>query len=592
MAEASRSHEGAGEVVESREGFESGLGYKGSQGGRILKLQKRIWFVLMLAVVLVGVVFAVAACGGDEEEATTTTAAPANQPVSGGTFVDYIDEPAFIDPFNLQESEGTQVGNCLFDSLAKFDYATEELQPAAAESWDVSADAKVFTYHLRQGATFHDGTPVKAADFKYAFERICTPANESEIAYHLAPVVGYDEMQAGTATELAGVKVIDDYTLEITLQYSFGDFEYVMGHPAFAPVPKAVVEADPAAYADKPIGNGPFMMAEPWAHDQYIKVVRYDGYYGDKPYLDGVEFRILKDQDTAWLEFQAGNIDFMKSVPSAQADSAKTTYGISDDGLTVSPGKQYLNGPELSIYYILINNKDETLKDPLVRQALSLAINRQAISDTVYQGVRVPATSIIPEGINGYEVGAWQYSKYDVEAAKAKLAEAGYPNGEGLPEIVISFNSGVGHEDVMALVQADFTAIGVKTKLDGQEWAQYLDKLQAGEYMVGRLGWIADYPIIDNFLYPLFTPGGDDMSFYEDPAVTQALMDARATADTAARITKYQAIVKTIGDASPVIPIVIYRHASVGSDRVRDLVYSPQGLLNLEKCWIAPATAQ
>jgi len=556
-----------------------------------LKIRKT-WIVLALALALVVALGVLAGCGKEEVTTTTTAAPPADQPVSGGTVNIYINEPAFIDPVNLQESEGTKVGDMLFDSLAKFDPITSKLLPSAAESWSANADATVWTFKLRAGAKFSDGTPVTAADFKYAWERICNPANESEVSYHLAPVKGYQEMQDGKATELVGVKAVDDLTLEVTLTYAFGDFEYVVGHPALAPVPKAAVDKDPKAFADMPVGNGPFKMAEPWAHDQYVKVVRNDNYYGDKPYIDGVDFKILADEGAAWLEFKAGTIDFDESVPSESRAEAIATYGESADGLTVSPGKQFLGGPELSIYYILMNNKDELLKNPVLRQALSLAINRQAISDTVYGGVRVPATSIIPEGIAGYQEGAWQYSKYDVEAAKAKLAEAGYPAGKGLPEITISFNSGSGHEDVMALVQADWAAIGVTAKLDGQEWAQYLDKLQAGEYMVGRLGWIADYPIIDNFLFPLFTPGGDDMSFFEDPAVTASLMEARKTVNTDERIAKYQTIVKTIGDAAPVIPIVIYRHHAVGSDRVHGLVYTPQGLLTLDKCWIKPAAAK
>ncbi len=542
---------------------------------------------MILGLVLVVALGVVAVGCGEEEVTTTTTAAPpVDQPVSGGTLSVYISEPAFIDPVNLQESEGTKVGDALFDSLAKFDPITGKLLPAAAESWSANADGTVWTFKLRANGKFSDGTPVTAADFKYAWERICNPVNESEVSYHLAPVQGYDEMQDATATELSGVKAVDALTLEVTLQYAFGDFEYVVGHPALAPVPKAAVEADAAAFAANPVGNGPFKMLEPWAHDQYIKVVRSDTYYGTPAYVDGIDFKIMADEATAWLEFEAGNLDFNESVPSESRAAAITKYGESEDGLTVSPGKQYLGGPETAIYYMLLNNTDDTLKNPVLRQALSLAINRQAISDTVYGGVRTPASSIIPEGIAGYEPGAWQYSKYDIEAAKAKLAEAGFPEGKGLPEIVISFNSGSGHEDVMSLIASDWAAIGVTAKMDGQEWAQYLDKLQAGEYMAGRLGWIADYPIIDNFLYPLFTPGGDDMSFYEDPAVTAALMDARKTVNTDERIAKYQAVVKTIGDACPVIPIVVYRHHAVGSDRVRDLIYTPNGLLTFDTCWI------
>ncbi len=557
-----------------------------------MKLHKHKWYMLVLALVLVGLLAVVTACGGDDEETTTTgagtdTTVGAGEPTAGGTFNIYISEPAFIDPVNLQESEGTQVGNQLFDSLAKFDYLTGDILPAAAASWEANADASVWTFHLVEGAKFHDGSDVTADDFKYAWERICNPENESEISYHLSAVKGYDAMQEGTATELEGVKVVDEYTLEVTLEYSFGDFEFVVGHPALAPVPQEVVEADPAAFGDKPIGNGPFMMAEPWAHDQYVKVVKFADYYGEAPHADGVNYMIFKDDDTAWLEFQAGNLDFT-TIPSGQVEASKNTYGESEDGLTIAPGKQVVTGAETAVYYLVVNNEDELMSNEALRQALSLAINRQAIVDTIFEGLREPATGIVPWGVAGFVADQWPYAKYDVEAAKAKLAEAGYPDGEGLAEIALSCNSGVGHEDIMALIQADFAAIGVNAKIDAVEWAQYLDKLGNGDFQLGRLGWIADYPIIDNFLFPLFTTGsGDNYAKYSDPAVDQALLDARATVDTDERITKYQEIERTIGETAPVIPIVMYRHGRVGSDRVQNLIFSPQGLLNLEEAWIA-----
>ena len=302
-----------------------------------MKLNRHVWAVMVVAAILVAGLVVVAGCGGSDE--TTTTSAAANQPATGGTLNVYINEPAFIDPVNMQESEGTQVGNAIFDSLVKFDYKTQKLLPAAAESWEPNADASVWTFHLVPGAKFHNGRAVTAADFKYAWERICNPANESEISYHLSVVQGFDEMQAGTATELSGVKAVDDNTLEVTLSYPFGDFEYVVGHPALAPVPKEEVEKDPAAFADMPIGNGPFKMAEPWAHDQFINVVRFDDYYGDKAYVDGVDFKIFKDEETAFLEFKAGNLDFTQ-IPSGQVKAVQAEYGMSDDGLEIVAGNR------------------------------------------------------------------------------------------------------------------------------------------------------------------------------------------------------------------------------------------------------------
>jgi oligopeptide transport system substrate-binding protein len=568
-----------------------------------LERLRKTWLIVLLVAALAATFGLAVGCGGDDE--TTTTAAGGDttessaggtgeEPVVGGTFNYYINEPAFIDPVNVQESEGTKVESNVFDSLTDFDPKTSELIPAAAESWSANEDGSVWTFKLRAGATFHDGSPVTAADFKYAWERICNPDNQSEISYHLSAVQGFDEMQEGTATELSGVVAVDDTTLEVTLAYPFGDFEYVVGHPALAPVPKAAVEADPAAFAEMPVGNGPFMMAEPWAHDQYIKIVRYDGYYGDKAYLDGVDFKIFKDEETAFLEFKAGNLDFT-TIPSGQIEATKAEFGESPDGLEVMPGQQVLLGPETAIYYVFLNNQEalaDGTENPLsnadLRRAVSLAINRQAIADTVYEGTRQPASTIIPEGIAGYEAGAWQYSTYDAEQAKALLETAGYPGGEGLPELKLSFNTGSGHEPVMELVQADLAAIGIKTTLDGQEWAQYLDAMDANQAQMGRLGWIADYPITDNFLYPLFnSESADNHSFYKNPEVDAQIDAARKMTDTDARVAAYQEVTRLIGDDAPVVPIVNYRHRDVGSDRIHGFVYSPQGIPYLAPTWIA-----
>jgi len=515
----------------------------------------------------------------------------------GGTFNFYINEPAFIDPVNLQESEGTQVGQAVFDSLVGFDYLTSEIEPAAAATWEATEEAKVWTFNLVEGATFHNGDPVTAADFKYAWERICNPENESEISYHLASVLGYDAMQAGEATELEGVKAIDDYTLEVTLTESFADFEYVVGHPALAPVPQDAVEngtdvdGTMVAFGEMPIGNGPFMMSEPWAHDQYIKVARNDDYYGTPANIDGVDFRIFADQDTAFLEFQAGNID-MASIPVGQIQSTVEQYGESPDGYTANAGEQTLLGGELAIYYLLMNNTNETLKDPNVRAALSLAVNREQIAEKIFEGTRIPATGIVPPGIVGFQEDGFEYSKYDVEAAKAMLAEAGYPDGEGLPKIALEYNTGSGHEDILALVADDFAAIGIETELLGTEWGEYLDKLTEKTYMVGRLGWIADYPIMDNFLYPIFkSDSGDNYAFYNNATVDSMLEEARQETDGDARVETYREIEKIIGSEAAVIPVVFYRHTRVASDRVMDGVLSPNGLMNFEELYLSDGAA-
>jgi len=550
---------------------------------------------IMLSLVLALAVVGVAGCTSAEEEGEDTEAAEEKM---GGTFNFYISEPAFIDPYNLQESEGTQVGQAVFDSLVAFDYLTSEITPAAAESWETNDDATVWTFHLVEGATFHNGEPVTAADFKYAWERVCNPANESEVSYHLAAVKGYDAMQDGSATELEGVVAVDDLTLEVTLNDSFADFEYVVGHPALAPVLADLVEngveynGETVDFSEMPVGNGPFMMSEPWAHDQYVKVEKFADYYGEEPYIDGVNFSILADQDTAFIAFQAGDLDFVP-IPTGQIQSTVDEYGESPDGYSVNPGTQVSLGAELATYYLLMNNSNEVLSNPQVRAALSLAINREQIVEKVFEGTRIPATGIVPPGIVGFQEDGFQYSKYDPEAAAAMLEEAGYPGGEGLPSITLEYNTGSGHEDILALVKEDLAAIGIESELVGTEWAQYLDKLDQKTYQVGRLGWIADYPIMDNFLYPLFlSDSGDNYAAYNNPEVDTMLEEARRETDPDARVEMYREIETIVGDEAAIIPIVFYRHTRVASDRVNDGVFSPNGLFNFDQVWLAQDGAE
>ena len=545
------------------------------------KLRK--FLALALALALVVTMFGIVGCGGGDE--------PEEEPESdvqkGGTMKFRLGDIAFIDPINLQESEGTQVGSVVFDSLTAFDPLTGELLPAAAESWEPNDDATVWTFNLVQGAKFHNGREVTAKDFKYAWERICNPDNGSEIAYHLEPVKGYQAMQDKTATELEGVKVVDDYTLEVTLEYGWADFEFVVGHPAFAPVPQEEVEKDVEAFGLMPIGNGPFKMVEPWVADQYIKVEKFADYYGDEPNIDAIDFVIISDADTAWLEFQAGNLDFT-DIPVGQIESSVAEYGEAPDGYTINPGEQVVLGAESATYYYLINNTIEPFKDNVkLRQALNMAIDRQEICDKVYEGVRVPATGMVPPGIPGFVEDQWPGVTYDVEGAKAMLAEAGFPNGEGLPTITLDYNTGSNHDQPALLVQEDLKAIGINTELRGTEWAAYLDKLDAKDYQIGRLGWIADYPIMDNFLYPLFqSEAANNSSGFNDPAVDAALQEARSTTDVDERLAKYAEIERTIGETYPVIPLAFYRHAQVGSDRVNDGVFSVFSLFSFDTVWL------
>jgi oligopeptide transport system substrate-binding protein len=537
-------------------------------------MKKRIWFALVLALVLTGAVFAVSCGGGGGGSA-------------GGTLAVYIGEPSFIDPSQAFESEGIQVDNALFDPLLRYDAKTLAIVPCVAESYEANADATVWTFHLKKGTKFHNGREVVAGDFKYAWERLSNPDLAAGYGFLLSMIKGYQDYWDKKATEITGIKAVDDYTLEVTMNESFGEFDYIVAFNDTVPIPKEEVEGKAEAFALMPIGNGPFKMVEPMTVGQSVKVVKFEDYTTRaKPKLDGIDFKIYSDLNTAWTDFQAGTLDWTV-IPPGNYKSATAQYGIAKDGYTANPGEQVQNGTELAIYEMLFNMNDPIMQNKDLRIAISLAINRQAICDTVYEGTRKPADSVIPPGIEGYEAGAFPYCKYDVEAAKAALTKAGYPGGAGLPTLKLTFNSGAGHDELMQLVKSDLQKIGINTEFDTSDGPTYWDKVSNDQFQVGRSGWSCDYPTMDDYVTPLYQ-SASAMNYcnYNNPEVDSAIKAARAIVDKAARIKAYQAIVKTIGEDCPDTILTVYAHERVTSARVHNLNYNALNLIDFVNVWI------
>ena len=525
-----------------------------------------------------GAAMGLAACSsGSTGSSASSSSSTSTDATASATISCYIDNPTSIDPFDIEEFNGAAVAAQLFDPLTRYDYSTEELKPLTAESWDSNDSADTWTFHIKKGLKFHDGTDVTANSFKYAWNRICNPKttdSPSVVSYHLALVKGYDDVVNSKADELTGITCPDDYTLKVELASPYADFPFVVCCTPLSPIPDCAKD-NFATYSKAPVGNGPFMMDGSWEDGQYINMTKFSDYGGDEPAnVGGVNFSIQKDTDTAFLEFQAGNLDLC-DIPAGRIKETATTYGESEDGYTVSPGKQTLLGQVMYTEYLAYNVNDPILSNKLVRQAMSLAIDRQSLCDTLYESTATPSGDIVPPGIAGNDESTWVYTAYDVDKANALLDQAGYPadasGGRGIT-LSIMVNSSRSTDEFVAM-QANWAAVGITVNIDQLEYATMLSRYVDGTFQLGSRGWTADYPIMDNFLQPLMYTGvGDNVSHYSSAEFDSKLDEARKTVDEEARI-KLMHEADAIGaEDMPIIPILHKALNKVGSDKFQDLM--------------------
>ena len=495
---------------------------------------------------------------------------------SGGTINYAITNPTSIDPFDIEEFNGAAVASQLFDQLTIYDYDTQELKPCVAESWEASDEAATWTFRIKKGLKFHDGSDVTAKSFQYAWNRLCDPKTTvapSVVSYHLAMVKGYDDVVNGKAEELEGLSCPDDYTLKVELDEPYADFPFVVSCTPLSPIPDCAKD-NFDTYSKAPVGNGPLQMDGTWNDGQYINMTRYEGYVGDRTVkCDAVRFNIYKDTTTAFREFEAGNLDIC-DIPTGRVKETVEKYGQSDDGYTTSPEKQSMVGEVLYTEYLAYNVNDSILSDKRVRQAMSLAINRQNLCDTLYEGFAKPAGDIVPPGIKGNDETTWQYCGYDVDKANKLLDEAGYPAGsDGMRGIELTIMVASSNKtDECEILQSDWKAVGIEVTIDQKEYATMLDDYIAGNFQLGFRGWTADYPIMDNFLQPLMYTGvGDNVSHYSNAEFDAKLDEARRTVDEDERVRLMHEADAVAAEDMPIIPMLHKTLNKVTSDKFTNI---------------------
>jgi ABC-type transport system substrate-binding protein len=441
----------------------------------------------------------------------------------------------------------------------------DDSKNAHAESIE-STDQTNWTIKLKEGWTFHNGEPVDAASYVRAWNAGALSTNAYGNSYFFENITGYDELQAEegkepAAKEMSGLKVVDDTTFTVQLKAPFSQFPLTVGYTAFYPLPESY-EADPKAYEEQPVGNGPFQMDGAWAHNQQIKVKRYEDFKGEPAKADAVTFAIYSDINTAYNDLLAGNLDILDTLPPEQLASAKTEFG-----------DRFIERPSSSFTYLGFPMYDEKFADPKLRRAFSMAIDRQPIIDAIFNGSFQPAKSVISPVVAGSrEDPCGANCAYDPEAAKALFDEAGGYEGT----LTLWFNSGAGHEKWMEAVSNQLRQnLGIsKIEFKSLEFAEYLGLLDE-EKVTGpfRLGWVMDYPSPQNYLEPLHdTTGSSNNTGYSNKEVDDLIKQGNAAADVDAGIDLYNQAEDLILQDMPIIPMWFGKVQGAYSDKVENVV--------------------
>ena len=406
--------------------------------------------------------------------------------------------------------------NC-FEGLVTYD-ESGSVVGGSAESWDVSEDGTVYTFHLRDGLKWSDGSPLTAQDFVYSIQRVLTPDTAAQyVSMVTSYVKGAQEYYDGTGSaEDLGVKAVDDQTLEITLLQPTSYFIDVLSMWVYDPVQQATVEANGDSWstsADTYICNGPFKVTEMNSNESVVLEKNENYWDADNVTLDKLTFRYILDNSTALTAYESGEVDGIISVPSSDYARLKAENA----GLQVYPSYG-------TVYYN-INCSVAPFDNPLVRKALCLAIDRQSLIDNVVQTDAEPAYSFLAPGymVDGKDItdGRSNYglsATADVEAAQEALAEAGYPNGEGFPTLQLSYyQDDTVSKIVEALAEMLKNNLNINVETSSNDWAIFYDNVLQGNYQVAAMGWSADYLNPMSFL-PLFKTGdSSNNTFYSNP---------------------------------------------------------------------------
>jgi peptide/nickel transport system substrate-binding protein len=394
-----------------------------------------------------------------------------------------------LDPHQYETLAEFQVLGNVYEGLVRYNAQTLQPEAAVAESWDVSEDGLSYTFHLRSGVTFSNGRALTADDVVYSFNRLADPKISTTYATSLilGSVAGFADVQSGAATTLSGVKALDPQTVQITLTAPNSALLPALTMPPAAVIPQEAAQ-DAATFGEHPVGTGPFTVQE-WVKQDHITLVANLTYWGGRPALDQVIIRVITDKSQVVSELEAGNLD-MAIIPI----SAMASFQASSQA-SLSIFWQSI----LSIYWLALNLNRPPLDNLQVRQAMSYAVDRQALVDNVLFGQGAVAHGPIPPGLSAYDLNYDPYP-YDPDKARQLLADAGFPNGIDVEVTTWDDQTSL---DVMSSVKSNWADVGIRATIHSGEYTDYINNLTQCNIQIGTSSWTADYADPDNFIVPL-----------------------------------------------------------------------------------------
>lgn len=541
-------------------------------------------FKKMLAIFLSAALFvtAFAGCGKKKADGITVQIGP---------------NPETLDPALNSAVDGGNMLITLFETLLIIDQ-DNKVQPGQAEKYEVSPDGLTWTFTMRDGLKWSDGTELNAKDFEYTFKRIADTNVAAPYAETVIGMIeGYKDAIDSKNPEKLNVKASEDgKTLTVKLAYPCSYFDKIVAFGTMSPVQKATVEKNGDSWATKPetyVCNGPYTITE-WTPSEKIVCKKNENYKGgwdsSKIVNDKLTFLLLEDSSASYTAYTGGTAQLIKDVPTEEIPTLKKDK---KDEFNVDP--------ILGTYYLSMNLNKAPFNNKNVRKALSLAIDRDYVANTVMQGTYTPAYNYVGTGVDDVDPGKFLENskaanggkpyisedyKANLEEAKKALAEAGYPEGKGFPTITYSTNDAGYHKALAEYLQQVYKDLGITMNIDIVDWSSFTPKRRAGEYEMARNGWVMDYNDASNMIELFVSSNGNNDGKYNNPAFDKAMNDSKV-ADKAAHFAALHEAEKIVSEDYGFIPVAYYNDFWLQSTSLKGTWHSPYGYWYLQYAYIA-----